>query len=78
MPANDVSRFQFNYQAFFFAEIAFDKVVVVDFAEEADPLAIFSLGRGEIVLRCNLSDFRFQQIPDREHQFRNLYVTYLP
>ncbi len=59
MPADNVSRFQLYDQALLFAEVAFDKVVVIDFAEEADPLAVFSLSRGEFIVRSNFPDFRF-------------------
>ncbi len=52
------------------------EVVVVDFSEEADPLAVASSGVGQIQLHSHPPHFRFGQVADREHRVAQLAITY--
>ena len=52
--------------AFFGAEVGAEEVVVAEFAEEADALAIFAVLVGKVVESGEVADFRFGEVADRK------------
>ena len=66
------ARFQFDDFSDTFAQVTLDKVVVIDFTEEADTLAVLAHGAGELLFGSDGTDFRFHQVADREHQLLDL------
>ncbi len=52
--------------AFFGAEMGAEEVVVAEFAEEADALAVFAILVGEVVESGEIADFGFGEVADRK------------
>ena len=75
--AEDFACFEFDDFAFFFAEVTAQEVVVVNFAEKADALAVLAVGRGEVCVVCQLAHLAFHQVAYGEHSFLDLRVREL-
>ncbi len=58
------------------AEMALDKIVVIDFAKEAYPLAVFSESIGKACLDGCLAHLGLGHSAERKHQVRQLAVGY--
>ena len=70
--------FLFDNGADFNAEIAPYKVVVIDFAQKADALAVFAGRAGKFGFFGNGAHFVFHEAAHRKHEFGKLGVAYLP
>ncbi len=73
--AEDTTGFEFDDLTDTATEIAFDKVVVVDLAEEADALTVFTHGAGEFLGFGDGADFALHHMADGEHQFLDLEAS---
>ena len=71
--AQYLARFQFDDFSDTFAQVTLDEVVVIDFTEEADALAVLAHGAGELLFGSDGTDFRFHQVAGRLRRIGDLY-----
>ncbi|MPN10496.1 hypothetical protein SDC9_157791 [bioreactor metagenome] len=69
MSPQYIACLQLHNQPLLLSQVAFDKIIVIYLTQEADTLAVFALCGRQLLLGGDGAYFRFQQIPDGEHQF---------
>ena len=74
MLSDDVARFALDDVALPLTEKGAEVVGVVDFAEEADALAVAAVGGGEVFALGDVAHFVLEEVADGETEFAGLHV----